>query len=95
MQKDRRDIQRGLSRKGFEEYEQRNHTHYYYINLKGNKKSVNTHVSRGTKHKSVGAENLGKMARECEVSMRDFLGLIDCPLSQEDYEEKLKEKGKI
>ena len=33
------------------------------------------------------------MAKQCHLTKSEFLGLIDCPLSREEYENKLYEQG--
>ena len=35
---------------------------------------------------------LAQMARQCKLTKSDFLALVDCPLSREAYEEKLREQ---
>ena len=38
---------------------------------------------------------LAQMAKQCRLNKQDFMNLIDCPLSREQYEVRLIEKGEI
>lgn len=93
MQRDRRDVQQSLSRKGFEESESNHHTHYIYHTADGQKTPVKTRVSRGSSYKSLGDDLLGKMAKQCKLTKADFIDLVDCPLSREEYEMRLVQNG--
>lgn len=95
MQRDRRDVQQGLAGKGFLESESKHHTHYIYQTAEGRKTPVKTRVSRGSSHKSLGDELLGAMAKQCKLTKREFLSLIDCPLSREVYEAQLQGAGEL
>ena len=135
MQRDRRVVQQGLSRKGFKEKEtghhrnvgklrntRKKHAHRrdreraghcptpltmlitrwrqagHAIGTPGKtreKTSVRTRISRGSNYKSLTSELLGKMARQCELELQDFLRLIDCSLCREAYEARLDHKGKL
>jgi len=35
---------------------------------------------------------IAEMAKQCRLKKDDFLKLIDCPMTQDDYEKKLEEK---
>lgn len=53
------------------------------------RKIISTFVSHG--RRECGPSLLGLMARECQLSGRDFRDLIDCPMSQEAYVSRLRE----
>ena len=38
---------------------------------------------------------LNPMARQCKLDKSDFINLVDCPLSRDDYENKLINAGYI
>jgi len=38
---------------------------------------------------------LSKMARQCGITRRQFLCLVDCPLQRPEYEERLIKVGKL
>jgi len=95
MQRDRRDIVQNLSRKGFQETESAHHTHLIYHTADGKKSAVRTRVSRGSSYKSLGNDLLGKMAKQCKLTKGDFLDLVDCPLSRDDFEKRLHDSGDL
>lgn len=91
----RREVQKGLSRKGFEKKEGANYTLYRFYTIKGERTGVQTFFSRGTSQTSLGSTLLASIARQCGLSKEDFLNLVDCTLSQGDYEAQLRKNGKI
>jgi hypothetical protein len=88
----RNDVKSALTRKGFT-LEDGDH-HYYFFTFNG-QQIVRTKVSHGSKYKDLADPLLGQMARQCHLSKNRFLELIDCPLSQQDYERILQEQGHI
>lgn len=93
-QRKRDEIQKALQRKGFK-VSNNDHTKLIYFNFAGSKTSVWTKTSFGTSHKDISDDNLSKMARQCRLNKKKFINLIDCPLSREEYEEKLRAEGQI
>ena len=79
----------GLTRKGFRGREN-DHT-YLHLFVDGRKTVVYTKVSHG--EKQIGDKLLAVMARQLNLSKREFLDLIDCPLSHDDYIVLLRAKG--
>lgn len=94
MQKARKDVISALEYKGFNITE-RSHHFFVYRTFSGKLTDVHTMISHGSSYKSLGDELLSKMAKQCRLAKKDFLDLINCPLSREQYEEKLREKGII
>ena len=84
-------IERGLLRKGFEQREG-DHHYFIYRNLKGEKTPVFTKTSHTPKMRDIPDNLLALMARQCRLSKADFLNLMDCPLSREEYERKLSQR---
>lgn len=90
----RREVQAGLINKGFKETNA-DHLKYIYYSKTGHKTSVWTKVSRGTSHKDISRSNLKNMAKQCRLCLSEFCQLIECPLSRDDYENKLVSSGDI
>ena len=38
---------------------------------------------------------LGQMARQCLLTKPEFLRLVDCPMSRDEYEERLGDQGEF
>ena len=75
------EIEAGLERKGFL---RSNRDHRYFILYVDGKKEGTTFLSHG-KNKDVGASLLNAMAKELGLNKKDFVDLIRCPLSTENY----------
>lgn len=80
----KRDVETGLRNKGFKPVRQNKHLHYYYYTVGDLLSDIGTHLSHN--NKDLDEHLLREMARQCKVNMREFLNLIDCSLSREDYE---------
>ena len=85
-------IQESLTKKGFMEKPGGDHFRYVFVLRDGRKTGVFTKMSRGTQYKYLSDNLLAQMARQCKLTKIDFLALVDCPLSREAYEEKLREQ---
>ncbi len=83
-----RDVESALERKGFKK-ESSHHRYFIFHNSQGKKTSVSTYTSNGSKE--LDDYLIGQMAKQCCLTKKKFLDLIDCPLSQEDYEKSLVE----
>lgn len=88
MPRRRDDIIRSLTAKGFEEGGG-DHIFLVYVRLDGRKTTLRTKLSRGTAHREVSDNLLGRMARQVGLAKGDFLDLIDCPLDREAYQAKV------
>lgn len=42
--------------------------------------------------KTISDNLLSQMAKQCHLTKNDFIDLIDCPLTQDKYEQILKDK---
>jgi hypothetical protein len=70
-----------LQRKGF----CRSHTdHRYFILYVDGKKEAATFLSHG-KNQDIGSPLLNAMAKELGLNTRDFIDLVKCPLSTEEF----------
>jgi len=94
MQKDRREVEAALLRKGFRQVEG-DHHRFIYWSTDEKKTPVKTKTSHGGGYKTLQDGLLGDMARQCCLTKKDFLNLIDCPLTRDEYEARLIEHGKI
>jgi hypothetical protein len=90
MPKGRKDIEQGLLSKGFEKTES-DHHRFIYWSLEGKKSTAATKTSHSGK--DIVDSILSQMAKQCGLTMKLFRDLVDCPLSREDYEAKLRERG--
>jgi hypothetical protein len=81
-----------LQRKGFI-LKERDHKYFCYYSKSDKKTEIFTKVSHGTKYKVIGDNLLVLMSKQCKLSKTDFLDLIDCSLTQDLYETKLKNQS--
>lgn len=87
-------VERALQRKGFRKREG-DHSFFIYYTLDGKKTPVRTKTSHGSSHRDIGSEIASRMARQCRLGSVDFERLVDCSLSQAEYEELLEEQGAV
>ena len=88
MPRDKRKLEDALMHKGFERKEG-DHHFFVYITQQGKKSSVRTKTSHTPKMKEIGDGLISQMAKQCHLNAKEFLCLVDCPLSREDYEKLL------
>lgn len=91
MPKDASDIGAALRKKGFVPREN-DHT-FYHLFVNGKKTIISTKISHG--EKEIRDKLLGMMARQLRLSRRDFLNLVDCPLTFDEYVKLLRDSGHI
>lgn len=91
MPRKTRDVAANLTKKGFDE-RQGDHR-YFHLMVDGVKTRVRTMISHGEKEIHDGL--LGQMARDTKLAKRLFLDLVDCPMSAEQYVERLREQGDL
>ncbi|MDO8545630.1 MAG: hypothetical protein Q7S40_34740 [Opitutaceae bacterium] len=95
MPRDKSDVESGLCRKGFEPAKPgADHRYYIYRTHAGQKSRARTHTSHG-KGFDIDDHLLAQMARQCGLTKKQFLDLLDCPLSREDYERILAAAGRL
>jgi len=83
--RNRREFENALQRKGFV-MSQSDHRRFVFHTRDGKKTGVWTKTSHGTSHRDISPINVGKTARQCRLSGKEFERLIDCPLEREEYE---------
>jgi predicted RNA binding protein YcfA (HicA-like mRNA interferase family) len=86
------DVEKGLEKKGFNKREGDHHFFAYY-SIAGKKTRVFTKTSHGKKE--IADNILSQMAKQCRLTNKQFNELIDCPLSQDDYEKILANEGLV
>ena len=84
-QRDRSEIKKSLEFKGFKSREG-DHQYYVYYTTNGKKTIIKTKLSRGSGYKVYSDPLLAAMAKQCKLTKGKFLDLVDCSLSQNDYE---------
>lgn len=85
-------ISASLIKKGFIEVAYRADKKYY-LTLDGKKVGIHTFVSHGTKE--YGENLIGEMKKQLRLSKKEFIDLIDCPMTKEGYIRILIKKGCI
>jgi hypothetical protein len=92
MQVDRRVIESSLPSKGFVR-EDDDHR-YFYHEYEGQRTGAYTYTSHGSKYKTYDVGLLGMMKRQLRLdSIRQVVDLFECPISGDDFNQILKEKG--
>ena len=89
-----RTLRSGLEAKGFVR-KNKSHKVMSYVTEGGVRTSVITHYSHGASGKEVDNGVISAMARQCHLSPKQFKELVDCALSQGEYESLLLERGII
>jgi predicted transcriptional regulator len=91
---ERREVEASLERKGFVLAE-RDHRFFTYHTIAGHKTSVWTKTSLGTGYKTLSDDLIGKMAKQCSLTNKQFKDLIACLLSRDQMESILVQSGRI
>ena len=78
-------VNRSLSSKGFQE-DKVDHKFYIFF-YNGEKTGIRTKTSHGSK--DIGEQIIGVMSKQTRLSKTEFLDLVNCPLSKNDYIELL------
>lgn len=94
MPKEKDKVEKALLKKGFQGKEGDHHFFIYYT-LQGKKSSVRTKTSHTPKMKELDDGILAQMAKQCRLNKQEFMDLVDCPMSREEYETRLIQKGEI
>lgn len=90
----RDDVESSLSKKGFTEQAGGDHR-YFRLFYDGKNTGIYTKTSRGTGYKSLGDGLVSSMAKQLKLPTRDFVRLIDCSMSREEYLALLAEKDEL
>jgi hypothetical protein len=93
MPREKREVDAGLLNKGFEQ-RAGDHNYFVYVSESGKKSTARTKTSHGRGF-DVDDNLLSQMARQCGLTKKLFLDLLDCPLKRPEYEKLLKSAGKL
>lgn len=94
MSLERSKVKTNLPKKGFVETDDRDHIFYHFFH-EGKKTHIRTHVSHGSKYKTLGDGLVSTMAKQCKLTTKNFKKLAECTLSHEDYVAELKSSGEV
>lgn len=84
-------IRSGLPKKGFVE----NNSHHKYFHLFVNSKKTGLSVKMSHGKDEADDFIISFMAKRAGLNKKEFIDLVKCPLSYEDYVKLLIERGKI
>ncbi|MDD9981968.1 MAG: hypothetical protein OXU81_11520 [Gammaproteobacteria bacterium] len=87
-------VERALKAKGFRRREG-DHSYFIYYTEESKKTPVQTKTSHGRGGADIPDNLIGRMAKQCKLRTAEFRALVDCPLSQAEYEKLLTTKGEI
>lgn len=90
MPRKHRNVRSGLLTKGFEIEENRKHIHFIYVDLQGRTTTARTMLSHAAGGEDVSDQLLGQMARQVKLTRSEFLDLIDCPMTRESLDARVR-----
>ena len=89
-----KDLRRVLLKKGFVLYPEKDHHQFYYLEIDGIKQNVYTYFSHSLKE--YGSSLMGQIKKQLKFAETDKAeDFFDCPMSEKQYIEMLKELGII
>ena len=91
----RREVGQALESKGFMKRQGKHTFFIYHTHEKQSKTSVWTMMSHGNSGSDMDRSLIAKMARQCKIEKPEFERLIDCSLTQKDYEKLLVDRKGI
>ena len=96
MPRDKSEVEAGLLRKGFRPtHAGSDHNWFIYANEAGQKaKGARTKTSHGRGY-DIDDSLLAQMARQVGLTKKQFLELLDCPLTRAEYEKILQDSGRL
>lgn len=83
-------VRKSLVKKGFIP-EEGDHYYFHYLDDRGKKTKAWTKISHSAD--DINNPLIKKMAMQTQLSKEEFLDLVNCPLSKEQYRDILREKG--
>jgi predicted RNA binding protein YcfA (HicA-like mRNA interferase family) len=89
----KKEVESALLKKGFRKADGDHHW-FVYWSLDGRKTTVRTKTSHGST-KDLGDGLLKEMARQTRIQKAEFLNLVDCPMSQQQYDKILNDAGHV
>lgn len=91
----RNDAVANMKKKGFVEGRKGKHIPYNFVTSEGKRTSITTHISHTPKQKVLSDNLISAMAKQCYLSKADFIRFAKCAMTQQEYELRLKQDGKI
>jgi len=89
-------IESHLKSKGFLEKKDNPHHRYYHHKYNGKFTGAYAYTSRGSKYKTYDISLIKRMKKELKLdSVREVVDLLKCPMSEEQYNAILQEKGAL
>ena len=86
-------IDAALMQKGFYRTSDADHLWYFLQREGGEGYVARTKMSHGMMGETIGVELIALMARQCRLTKKQFLSLIDCPMDETAYREILQQQG--
>jgi predicted RNA binding protein YcfA (HicA-like mRNA interferase family) len=90
---ERDEVEAGLKKKGFAE-EDGDHR-FYKLKVGERYTGIFTKTSRGKKYKTLGDDLVSAMAKQIKLTRKEFIDLVSCPMSHEQYLALLKERDEL
>lgn len=84
-------IKNALLKKGFKIQESDHHFFSFYCN--GEKTTIRTKISHG--EKEIDDSLINKMQKQLHLTKQEFLDLINCPLSEDEYKKLMFQRNVI
>ncbi|AFM26262.1 hypothetical protein [Desulfomonile tiedjei] len=93
MKVDRKLAEKSLQAKGFVKDKSHDHPCFFHC-YEGKETGIKTWMSHSKKYKDIGPDNLESMRRQLKLeTRRETIALLECPMSQSEYNEHLIQKG--
>jgi len=94
MQIERRRIESSLVSKGL--VREDTHHKYFYHEYQGKRTGISTYTSHGSKYKTYTDPLLNRMRKRLKLdTVSQIYNLFVCPMTGDDYNQILKDKGSI
>ena len=89
----RTDVKKNLPKKGFRKDKSKGHI-YFYHEYRGKETGVSTYVSHSSSFKDISGDILKCMRKQLRLDTnREVVELVNCPMSKEDYNTRMRQKG--
>ncbi|MGL6227292.1 MAG: hypothetical protein ACRC10_11795 [Thermoguttaceae bacterium] len=88
-----REVDSALCKKGFERTVSGDHFRYYLYHPVNGAMLTQTKISHGMLGGTINAYLISQMSRQLRLTKRQFLALIDCTMSEAEYQIVLQQLG--
>ncbi|HEX4338512.1 MAG TPA: hypothetical protein VH062_21555 [Polyangiaceae bacterium] len=93
MPLERSDIEASLKRKGFVEEDRRHR--FSTLVVGGQKAGITTMTSKGTGYRTLDDSLVGQMAKQLKLTKKQFVELVNCTMTFDEYVALLNEAGEL